>query len=160
MQHVPHITDMGWRHPFLQRRAFLQCLVVPCRCIQPDHLSVLALPVAEFLALLHHTSYLGYSQRSSQQGKWWWRWCLWAQWGAVLSVPCSLFPVLRVPAFLQSPTQLTGVHMGGCRWGRVWPLLCLPSKHKLTKHARTHNPPCAPLKQGNAEGREQCMPNL
>lgn len=40
-----------------------------CRCIQPDHLSVLALPVAEFLALLHNTSYLGYSQRSSQSAE-------------------------------------------------------------------------------------------
>lgn len=40
----------------------------PCSCIQPDHLSVLALPVAEFLALLHNTSYLGYSQRGSAQG--------------------------------------------------------------------------------------------
>ena len=36
-----------------------------CRCIQPEHLGVLALPVAEFLALLHQTAYLGYSQRSS-----------------------------------------------------------------------------------------------
>eukprot|EP00195_Chlamydomonas_chlamydogama_P014669 CAMPEP_0202900886 /NCGR_PEP_ID=MMETSP1392-20130828/12091_1 /ASSEMBLY_ACC=CAM_ASM_000868 /TAXON_ID=225041 /ORGANISM="Chlamydomonas chlamydogama, Strain SAG 11-48b" /LENGTH=388 /DNA_ID=CAMNT_0049587343 /DNA_START=36 /DNA_END=1199 /DNA_ORIENTATION=- len=35
------------------------------RCIQPQHLGVLALPVAEFLALSHRTSYLGYSQRSS-----------------------------------------------------------------------------------------------
>jgi len=39
------------------------------RCIQTDHLSVLALPVAEFLALLHNTSYLGYSQRSSEQAE-------------------------------------------------------------------------------------------
>lgn len=38
------------------------------RGIQPEHLSVLALPVAEFLALLHGTSYLGYSQRGSEQG--------------------------------------------------------------------------------------------
>jgi len=37
------------------------------RLITPEHFSVLALPVAEFLALLHNTSYLGYSQRSSSQ---------------------------------------------------------------------------------------------
>lgn len=35
------------------------------RCIQPEHLGVLALPVAEFLALLHRTTYLGYSQVTS-----------------------------------------------------------------------------------------------
>ncbi|KAJ9534800.1 hypothetical protein QJQ45_017234, partial [Haematococcus lacustris] len=39
------------------------------RCIQPDQLGVLALPVAEFLAVLHNTSYLGYSQKASAQGK-------------------------------------------------------------------------------------------
>lgn len=39
------------------------------RCIQPEHLGVLALPVAEFLALLHQTSYLGYSQRSSDHAE-------------------------------------------------------------------------------------------
>jgi len=36
------------------------------RCIQPEHLGVLALPVAEFLALLHRTTYLGYSQDGSK----------------------------------------------------------------------------------------------
>ncbi|KAG1663644.1 hypothetical protein FOA52_011699 [Chlamydomonas sp. UWO 241] len=36
------------------------------RCIQPEHLGVLALPVAEFLALLHRTTYLGYSQGGSK----------------------------------------------------------------------------------------------
>ncbi|KAF8071153.1 hypothetical protein HT031_001235 [Scenedesmus sp. PABB004] len=35
------------------------------RGIQPDHLGVLALPVAEFLAVKHGTSYLGYSQHGS-----------------------------------------------------------------------------------------------
>eukprot|EP00879_Flechtneria_rotunda_P027307 GHRR01029251.1.p1 GENE.GHRR01029251.1~~GHRR01029251.1.p1 ORF type:complete len:217 (-),score=88.02 GHRR01029251.1:250-900(-) len=35
------------------------------RGIQPDHFGVLALPVAEFLAVKHGTSYLGYSQQSS-----------------------------------------------------------------------------------------------
>jgi hypothetical protein len=35
---------------------------VPPRGIQPDHFGVLALPVAEFLAVKHGTSYLGYSQ--------------------------------------------------------------------------------------------------
>eukprot|EP00798_Chlamydomonas_sp_ICE-L_P017941 gene17941-24344_t len=39
------------------------------RCIQPEHLGVLALPVAEFLALLHQTAYLGYSQRSSESSQ-------------------------------------------------------------------------------------------
>ncbi|KAG2499693.1 hypothetical protein HYH03_002628 [Edaphochlamys debaryana] len=37
------------------------------RNIQSQHLGILALPVGEFLALLHNTSYLGYSQRTSQQ---------------------------------------------------------------------------------------------
>ncbi len=32
------------------------------RCIQPEHLGMLALPVAEFVALTHGTTYLGYSQ--------------------------------------------------------------------------------------------------
>ena len=31
------------------------------RCIQPEHFGVLGLPVAEFLALLHGTSYAGFS---------------------------------------------------------------------------------------------------
>ena len=30
-----------------------------CRCIHTDHLGQLALPVAEFLALLHQTAYAG-----------------------------------------------------------------------------------------------------
>ncbi|KAF5841778.1 hypothetical protein DUNSADRAFT_11094 [Dunaliella salina] len=38
------------------------------RLITPEHFSVLALPVAEFLALLHNTSYLGYSQKASNSG--------------------------------------------------------------------------------------------
>ncbi|GLC41442.1 hypothetical protein PLESTB_001011000 [Pleodorina starrii] len=37
------------------------------RNIQSQHLGILALPVGEFLALLHNTSYLGYSQRTSAQ---------------------------------------------------------------------------------------------
>ncbi|KAG2452837.1 hypothetical protein HYH02_002183 [Chlamydomonas schloesseri] len=37
------------------------------RNIQTQHLGILALPVGEFLALLHNTSYLGYSQRTSTQ---------------------------------------------------------------------------------------------
>ncbi|KAG2436215.1 hypothetical protein HXX76_006527 [Chlamydomonas incerta] len=37
------------------------------RNIQTQHLGILALPVGEFLALLHNTSYLGYSQRTSAQ---------------------------------------------------------------------------------------------
>ncbi len=37
------------------------------RGIQPEHLGVLALPVAEFLALLHGTTYLGYAAKHSQQ---------------------------------------------------------------------------------------------
>lgn len=37
------------------------------RGIQPDHFGVLALPVAEFLAVRHGTSYLGYSQQSSKE---------------------------------------------------------------------------------------------
>ncbi|KXZ50299.1 hypothetical protein GPECTOR_17g938 [Gonium pectorale] len=37
------------------------------RNIQTQHLGILALPVGEFLALLHGTSYLGYSQRTSAQ---------------------------------------------------------------------------------------------
>ncbi|KAI8464514.1 MAG: hypothetical protein J3K34DRAFT_114955 [Monoraphidium minutum] len=36
------------------------------RCIEPAHFGVLALPLAEFLALSHGTSYLGYSARSSK----------------------------------------------------------------------------------------------
>uniref|UniRef100_A0A383VM92 CBS domain-containing protein n=1 Tax=Tetradesmus obliquus TaxID=3088 RepID=A0A383VM92_TETOB len=36
------------------------------RGIQTDHFGVLALPVAEFLAVKHGTSYLGYSQHSSK----------------------------------------------------------------------------------------------
>eukprot|EP00983_Pelagomonas_calceolata_P040474 1137631-Pelagomonas_calceolata.AAC.1 len=39
------------------------------RLITPEHFSVLALPVAEFLALLHNTSYLGYSQKASDPGE-------------------------------------------------------------------------------------------
>eukprot|EP00884_Botryococcus_braunii_P011192 jgi/Botrbrau1/20073/Bobra.200_1s0077.1 len=37
--------------------------------IQPDHLSVLALPVAEFLALTHHTTYIGYSAANPAVGR-------------------------------------------------------------------------------------------
>ena len=37
------------------------------RCIKLDHLGILALPVAEFLALSHKTSYLGYSLHTSSQ---------------------------------------------------------------------------------------------
>ncbi|GFR48334.1 hypothetical protein Agub_g10220 [Astrephomene gubernaculifera] len=37
------------------------------RNIQSQHFGILALPVGEFLALLHNTSYLGYSQRTSTQ---------------------------------------------------------------------------------------------
>lgn len=40
-----------------------------CRGIQPDHFGVLALPVAEFLAVKHDTSYLGYSQHSSSSSR-------------------------------------------------------------------------------------------
>ncbi|KAK9845507.1 hypothetical protein WJX81_008164 [Elliptochloris bilobata] len=36
------------------------------RTVQPDHLSTLALPVAEFLALQHHTAYVGYSVHSAK----------------------------------------------------------------------------------------------
>ncbi|GLI69924.1 hypothetical protein VaNZ11_014652 [Volvox africanus] len=39
------------------------------RNIQSQHLGILALPVGEFLALLHNTSYLGYSQRTSAQAE-------------------------------------------------------------------------------------------
>ncbi|KAK9818373.1 hypothetical protein WJX72_011551 [[Myrmecia] bisecta] len=39
------------------------------RCIQPQHFGVLALPVAEFLALMHHTTYVGYSVHSSGSAK-------------------------------------------------------------------------------------------
>lgn len=39
------------------------------RGIQPDHFGVLALPVAEFLAVKHGTAYLGYSQHSSTSSK-------------------------------------------------------------------------------------------
>lgn len=39
------------------------------RGIQPDHFGVLALPVAEFLAVKHGTSYLGYSQHSSNSAR-------------------------------------------------------------------------------------------
>mmetsp|Transcript_12886 Transcript_12886/g.22736 ORF Transcript_12886/g.22736 Transcript_12886/m.22736 type:complete len:376 (+) Transcript_12886:56-1183(+) len=39
------------------------------RGIQPEHLSVLALPVAELLALRHGTTYLGYSQRDSKEAE-------------------------------------------------------------------------------------------
>jgi 5'-AMP-activated protein kinase regulatory gamma subunit len=42
---------------------------VSCRGIQPDHFGVLALPVAEFLAVKHGTSYLGYSQHSSSSAR-------------------------------------------------------------------------------------------
>ncbi|GAX84672.1 hypothetical protein CEUSTIGMA_g12093.t1 [Chlamydomonas eustigma] len=35
------------------------------RCIRPEHLGTLALPVAEFVALMHGTTYLGYSQGGS-----------------------------------------------------------------------------------------------
>ena len=36
------------------------------RCIQPEHFGMLGLPVAEFLALLHGTSYAGFSHAESQ----------------------------------------------------------------------------------------------
>lgn len=39
------------------------------RGIQPDHFGVLALPVAEFLAVKHNTAYLGYSQHSSSSAR-------------------------------------------------------------------------------------------
>ena len=32
------------------------------RCIQPEHFGILGLPAAEFLALLHGTSYAGFSR--------------------------------------------------------------------------------------------------
>lgn len=39
------------------------------RGIQGDHMGVLALPVAEFLAVKHNTAYLGYSQHSSSSAQ-------------------------------------------------------------------------------------------
>lgn len=39
------------------------------RCIHPEHLSVLALPVAEFLALSHNTEYLGFSRQTSESSE-------------------------------------------------------------------------------------------
>lgn len=39
---------------------------VCCRLLTPEHFGVLALPVAEFLALAHGTAYLGYSATDSR----------------------------------------------------------------------------------------------
>lgn len=41
----------------------------PYRALTSEHFGVLALPVAEFLALEHHTAYLGYSVVSSLHSK-------------------------------------------------------------------------------------------
>lgn len=46
------------------------CLaVLPHRSMQPEHFGSLALPVGEFLALLHGTSYVGYAATSSTAAK-------------------------------------------------------------------------------------------
>jgi len=38
-----------------------------CQALQPEHFGILCLPVAELLALLHGTSYAGYSNVESLQ---------------------------------------------------------------------------------------------
>ncbi len=60
-QHLPSTCHAAADHNLTHHTA----LLLHCRTLQQDHLSVLALPVAEFLALLHGTSYSGYSARAS-----------------------------------------------------------------------------------------------
>jgi hypothetical protein len=70
LQHVIHTYLLQPTHSSLSGVSCavtcgMLCCAVACRGIQPDHFGVLALPVAEFLAVKHGTAYLGYSQQSS-----------------------------------------------------------------------------------------------